>query len=115
VVLFRKIYEALCGEESLEEPKMNILSWIYSPDKADMRRFVTVVIPRSKHRPECFYAEGDSKVLVSPGALDMGGLLITPREEDFKKMNPNLAKGIISEVAISYDEEYEVLSKMKGF
>jgi len=115
VVLFRKIYEALHGGDSLEEPKMNILSWIYSPDKADMRRFVTVVIPRSKHRPECFYAEGDSKVLVSPGALDMGGLLITPREEDFKKMNPVLATGIISEVAISYDNEFEVLSKMKKF
>ena len=58
--------------------------------------------------------EGKAKVLVSPGALDMGGLLITPREEDFKKMTVALAKNIIQECGISRDEELEMVMKFKG-
>jgi hypothetical protein len=42
--------------------------------------------------------EGDERVLVSPGALDMGGLVIVPRREDYDMMSAELAGGIIREV-----------------
>lgn len=93
--LFETVYGSLPVPEGEYEPMMNILAWVDSEDG-----LVSVVLPRAKHRPDCYHAEGEAKTLVSPGALDMGGLLITPREEDFKKMNAPLAKAIIQECGV---------------
>jgi hypothetical protein len=97
VKIFRMLYEELDVVEGELEPRMNILAWTM-PKGDGGRRIVTVVIPRSKHRPDCYYMEGDERVLVSPGALDMGGLVIVPRREDYDKMSAELASGIIREV-----------------
>lgn len=50
---------------------MNIVAWRKGDD------FISVVIPREKHRPEAYFADGDAQLMVSPGALDMSGLIIT--------------------------------------
>ena len=81
--LFRKIYKALTkGEKGQEggEPMMNIVCWRQGED------YLSVVFLRKKHRPDCYYAEDSEQILVSPGALDMAGLLITPRREDYEKL-----------------------------
>jgi hypothetical protein len=93
---------------------MNILTWVYKGVDDDSKRIVSVVIPRSKHRPECYNAEGEDQILVSPGAIDMGGLIITPREQDFKAMTPSVASDIIKEVGISQEEEMQILKRLKG-
>lgn len=95
--LFRVLYEGLDVEEGEMEPRMNILAWSMPKGDGD-RHIVTVVIPRSKHRPDCYSKDGDEQVLVSPGALDMGGLVIVPRREDFDKMSAELVRSVIGEV-----------------
>ena len=62
------------------EPRMNVLSFNREG------QVITAIIPRGKHRPDCYYAEGADKILVSPGAVDMFGLVITPRSEDFHSL-----------------------------
>ncbi|OGU61732.1 MAG: hypothetical protein A2V66_04445 [Ignavibacteria bacterium RBG_13_36_8] len=62
-----------------QEPPMNIL---VNYDKS----WRVIIFLRTKHRPSYFFLEGQSKIIVSPGAVDMGGLLILPREEDFNKI-----------------------------
>lgn len=53
---------------------------------------LTIFIPRRKHRPACYFLDGEAQRLVSPGALDMCGLVITPRREDFDALTaPGLA------------------------
>ena len=52
-------------------------------------------------------------MMVSPGALDMGGMLVIPREEDFKKMSPEKAAGIINECGMSLDDEFGVIMRFK--
>lgn len=47
---------------------------------------ITVVIPRMRHRPACYFAQGEERMLVSPGAIDMAGLTVTPRQEDFNRI-----------------------------
>ena len=42
--------------------------------------------------------------MISPGALDMCGLLITPREQDFRKITPELAANILKEVSLKLNE-----------
>ena len=70
---------------------MNVLTW-----KEDVE-FVSIVIPRTKHRPDCYEAEGEMQMMISPGALDMAGLIIVPRTEDFNRITSEQAECIIKE------------------
>ena len=105
--LFRIIYDALPWQADDAEPMMNIVAWREGDD------FLSVVFPRKKHRPDCYYADGDEKMLVSPGALDMAGLTITPRAEDFNRITPNQIRDIIEEVSLSDEQFKEVIAKIK--
>jgi SpoIID/LytB domain protein len=60
-------------------------------------RILTVVIPRRRHRPACYFAEDDHQRLISPGALDMCGLLIAPRREDYDTLSPEEAFSLLRE------------------
>ena len=79
---------------TLKEPMLNIVAW----READTT--ISVVFPRQKHRPDCYFADGDNQMLVSPGALDMAGLIITPRQQDFERMTATKAEEILRECAI---------------
>ena len=59
-----------------------------------------MVFPRRTLRPAAFFNEGEKRLLVSPGAADMGGVLITPLEKDFLALDRTLIEGIFSEVAL---------------
>ena len=58
-----------------------------------------ILFPRRKHRPDAYFRKGGKRHLISPGAVDMGGIIITPREEDFLALTPDLVRGIFREVA----------------
>ncbi len=92
--LFAQLYDSLPIMEGEEEPMLNVISW------RDNEDYLTVVFPRKKHRPDCYYAEGDAQLLVSPGALDMAGLMITPRKEDFLKLDADKAVAILQECSL---------------
>ena len=51
-------------------------------------------------------------MLVSPGALDMAGILVTPREKDFQKINATDIEGIIREVGIPFEEAEDIVKNM---
>jgi hypothetical protein len=79
--------------ESASEPMLNVLC-------THTGKFWRLILfPRLKHRPDAYFREGEARLLVSPGAVDMGGLLITSREQDFRAMNPELVRGIFRETA----------------
>ncbi|MDE7412314.1 MAG: DUF4922 domain-containing protein [Muribaculaceae bacterium] len=75
---------------------VNVFFWM---DDTGLMR--SIVIPRKAHRPKCFFKEGYEKMTVSPGALDMAGLLILPVEKDFNAMTSEIAREIYSEVAFA--------------
>ena len=77
----RKTVSRMTIYKDESEPRMNVLSINHEGE------VITAIIPRGKHRPDCYYAEGKGKILVSPGAVDMFGLVITPRKEDFKRLS----------------------------
>ena len=112
--LFSKLYQAMEQKEGQTEPMMNILAWNMASKTDGTKRVVSVVIPRSKHRPDCYFKENSERCLVSPGALDMAGLIITPREDDFSKMNFTMAADIIGECGITPDEEMKIVIRLKS-
>ena len=112
--LFQRIYDAMPVEAGDVEPMMNILSWMLPSGEGGVPMIVSVVIPRTKHRPDSYFKEGDDQMLVSPGALDMAGLVVTPREQDFKKMTPQLAAALIQECAYTPDKAQDVIHAVEG-
>ena len=71
------------------------------------------MIPRSKHRPECYSAEDESQRLISPGALDMAGVVVTVRPEDFEQMTAEEINQIISEVGLPFHEAEAISNSYK--
>lgn len=93
--LFRAVYEAMPVPEGDEEPMMNVLA-LY-----DDTRWTIFVFPRRKHRPACYTAEGDARLLSSPASVDLGGVFITPLEQDFEKITAADVRQILSEVCLT--------------
>ena len=58
-----------------------------------------ILFPRRKLRPAAYFREGEERLLISPGAVDMGGMFITPREKDFLALDRDIVRGIFREVA----------------
>lgn len=106
--LFRRLYKAMPQRGDETEPMMNIISWRKGEE------FISVVIPREKHRPEAYFAEGDAQFVVSPGALDMSGLIITPREEDFRKLTEKKALSLLQECGVSEEKMNAIIAKLKA-
>ena len=61
------------------------------------------VLPRRAHRPACFFASGDEQCVISPGAVDVGGLAILPRQQDFERMTAEKMLSIYREVCLPAD------------
>lgn len=59
------------------------------------------VVPRRAHRPECYDLPENERLVISPGAIDMTGLIVTPRREDFDRLTPAIIERIYSDVAFS--------------
>lgn len=80
----------------LHDPELvNKFYWI---DSDGAMRFV--IVPRRAHRPACYFAEGEAQRLVSPGAIDMAGVMIVAREEDFNALDQASVAEIYSQVAL---------------
>ncbi len=76
-----------------EEPMMNVLC------AHQGRESRLIVFLRRRHRPEAYFLEGEAQVLVSPAAVDIGGLVITPREKEFNALSSDSVSAIFREVS----------------
>ena len=108
IELFSRLYEALPLKEDETEPMMNIVAW------RNGDAFISVVFPREKHRPDCYSAEGEAQCLVSPGSLDMAGLMILPRQSDFERMTSERAKAVLREVSLSNEAMVKVVNRIRN-
>lgn len=111
-LLVHRLIDSLPLEEGRQEPDVNVLAWRQPTMEGSDDTLITVVFPRKKHRPECYTAEGSRQLLISPGAIDMGGLIITPREEDFNKLTAKKARDILREVTLSEAEISRIGKKL---
>ena len=100
--LFSRLYKVLPCQTDETEPMMNIVAWRKDEE------YLSVVFPREKHRPDCY-----NYIMVSPGAIDMAGLMITPHEEDFERLSGEQAIAILQEVALSKEAFAKVIEQLK--
>jgi len=100
-ILYRAYQDIVGGEE---EPMMNILS------SHDEGRWRVAVFTRSKHRPSFFFVEGEKKILLSPAAVDVGGVCTTPMEADFRKITREDIVEMFEEVSLG-EAQFEALKR----
>ena len=110
--LFKVVYKALPHNPGDSEPMMNLVCWRTEDT------FFTVVFARGKHRPDCYpQPEGaaeDASFMISPGALDMAGLIITPRKEDFDRLTAEKAIAILKEVSLGDTQFQETAARIQS-
>lgn len=93
---FEDVYHYLSKRQPDEdEPMMNIIAFV------DQGKYVLHIFPRKAHRPGQYHDSGKRQLMISPGAIDMAGLIITVREEDFNKIRKEDIEDIYSQVSMS--------------
>ncbi|MBQ6939066.1 MAG: DUF4922 domain-containing protein, partial [Muribaculaceae bacterium] len=95
--LFDELYKVLPAQPD-NEPMINVIA------RYEHSQWIILVFPRAKHRPDCYYATDDSQCLISPASVEMGGLFITPRQEDYEKITSQKILDIYREITPTNDE-----------
>lgn len=90
-----EVIKELGFQTDKSEPRINIIC-TYDP-----KLWTVYLFPRTKHRPASFYAEGESRLVVSPGAIDMAGVVVVPERADFDKIDGERIAGIFEEVSMN--------------
>jgi len=90
-----------------EEPMVNIAGF------HEEKKWYLMIFPRRKHRPDAFFREGDARIVVSPGVIDMGGLLITPLEKDFQRLDAATVESIYNEVSLEKNTVGKTIDEME--
>jgi len=88
------VIRELAAQTDKTEPLINIIC-TYDP-----KLWTVYLFPRAKHRPSSFYSEGEQRLIVSPGAIDMAGVVVVPEREHYDKIDGPRIAAIFSEVSM---------------
>jgi uncharacterized protein DUF4922 len=102
---FYRTLEHLPRQAEAIEPMINVICIF------EKGAYTIFLFPRSRHRPACFFAEGEDRLLVSPGAIDMAGVVIVPEREHFNKLSGDKMEAIYNEVSFPDDMINEMIEK----
>jgi len=101
-----QVINELASQTDKTEPLLNIIC-TYDP-----KIWTVYLFPRSKHRPSVFYAEGEQRLVVSPGAIDMAGVMVVPEREHFDKIDGSRAAAIFAEVSMNGEIVNELVDEI---
>jgi hypothetical protein len=106
---FKKIVAELQNVSHADsEPMMSIACF------HDRVKWRLMVFPRAKHRPDAFFREGDARVVISPAIIEMGGVLVTPVERDFERLDASAVEDIFGEVSLKGEIVQGVIDAVAG-
>jgi hypothetical protein len=88
------------------EPRMNLLG------SYDRNKWRVAIFPRQRHRPSVYFLPGNERILISPGMVEMGGIIITPIGKDFDIVNEELIRTIYAEVSVDEETMQKILAAL---
>ncbi|HSO86453.1 MAG TPA: DUF4922 domain-containing protein [Draconibacterium sp.] len=103
---FDFIYKNLISKNG-EEPMMNILCSFQE------EKWRVIIFPREKQRPSHYFRNDENQMVVSPAAVEMGGVLVLPGEEDFRKITKKEIEEIYGEVTVTEREFINLVTHLK--
>lgn len=87
------------------EPMINLAVY------CDSGQWTAYLFPRSKHRPRAYYT---GELTVSPAALDMCGVFVTPQPRDFEAITAADIDAIYREVTLPDDQFRRVANALEN-
>lgn len=81
-----------------DEPLLNLLGWF------NRGRWEITLFLRNKLRPDEYFAEDHQRLMVSPASVEMAGLVVLPREDDFKHITAAQLESVFRQVSIQDGE-----------
>ncbi|MCH5241056.1 MAG: DUF4922 domain-containing protein [Muribaculaceae bacterium] len=89
-------FQIFLDEEEIKGSKdpMNVYFW--KDMKAGGVKFMA--IPRKAHRPKEYFLSPPERRAISPGAIDMAGVMVTPIKEDFYRVDDKDVENIYRQV-----------------
>ena len=94
----------LVAEET--EPRFNAFTYCSEGE------FRTIVTLRGASHPQCYFALGDAHFSILPGAADMAGFVVVPREEDFDRLDGAVLEQIFEDVTLPAVQEERLLWRL---
>ena len=94
----------LVAEET--EPRFNAYAYC---SEGEFRAVVTL---RGASHPRCYFAIGEERFSILPGAADMAGFVVVPRPEDFDRLTPEVLERIFGDVTLPAKEEERLLWRL---
>ena len=76
------------------EPMLNLVA------TSDAHDFTIYLFPRAKHRPACYFAEGENQLTVSPAGIDLTGILVVPNPDHYARISAEDIEKIYSEITL---------------
>ena len=105
--MFYRLLDCTPVPEGESEPRFNLLTW---RTEGEYRAVVTL---RGKHRPSRFYETDPARrFTISPGCADMAGFFVAPLEDDYRRLDSDVLREILSEVSIPEAEEKKVIWRL---
>ncbi|HVT89579.1 MAG TPA: DUF4922 domain-containing protein [Tepidisphaeraceae bacterium] len=109
IELFDGLYRAFHAlQPKLAEPLMNVICTY------ENKRWRLIVFPRIKHRPSFYFEPEHLRLLLSPGTVDMGGLVILPLEKDYLKLTREHLAQMYEEVTLPAREFEKICRLLDG-
>jgi len=106
--LFQKIFEIFnLLMPHPDEPMLNIITYYQH------NRWQVIIFPREKHRPDFYFFDEPEKILFSPASVDLGGMCVLPRENDFQKITKDLLIKAFKQVSIEEVKYFRLLENIK--
>lgn len=125
--MFYRLLDCAPVAQGDKEPMFNLITWYCPITKEEAGKYSrppgnthglspfeyrAIVIFRSRHRSSHYFSEGPGRLGVSPGCVDMAGLVIMPDASDFKKADAGLLKEVLSEVSLSQEVENNIIWRL---
>lgn len=104
--MFYRLLDCAPAAEEGKEPMFNLLTWYAAGE------YRSVVIFRAAHRSSHYFSDNEDRLVISPGCADMAGVIVTPRQEDFDKLTPELLAEVYDEVSMSEEAESLLLWRL---
>ncbi|MCQ2350333.1 MAG: DUF4922 domain-containing protein [Paludibacteraceae bacterium] len=89
-----KVFDHLIPDCATNEPLLNVLC------NAVGNTIQLFIFPRKAFRPWQYSAEGEDRLMVSPATVELSGVVITPRKEDFEKITLDDVQSIFQQITL---------------
>ncbi len=103
---FYRVMDCAETAEGESEPRMNLMAWKSGEE------WRSAVIFRKQHRSHHYWSEGEDHLAMSPGCADMAGVFVTPRREDFAKLDESLLMDMLEEITVSAEEQERITNRL---